>query len=134
MQDACASQARTALQSDGHTEAWAAKEFGATFVNKAVWGLTYTQTERHTGVQTDRQADRQTVAHLEMLWGDLGGEGGGAQASGGHLVEHLSNEAAVLGVLFSTCLFASSLLILTAPVFDNASVICTCMPRHEVMN
>ena len=69
-----------------------------------------------------------------MLWGDLGGQGGGAQASGGHLVKHLSNEAAVLGVLFFTCLLASLLLILTATVFDNASVTCTCVQQHEVIN
>ena len=83
-------------------------------------------TDRSTDLQTHRWTDRQTVAHLEMLWGDFGGQGGGAQASGGHLVKHLSNEATVLGVFFFICIFASLLLILTAPAFDNAPVICAC--------
>jgi len=98
-----------------HTEAWAAKQ--------VIWRL--------TDRQTDGRMDRQKVAYLEMLWGDLGGKGGGAQTRGGHLVKHLSNEAAVLRILFFICLFVSLLLILTA-TFDNASVMCTCISMRSL--
>ena len=98
---------------------------------------THEWTDRHTDGQTDtwmdRQTDRQTVAHLKMLWGDLGGQGGGAQASGGHLVKHFSDEPAVLGILFFVCLFASLLLILTAPAFENAPVMSTCISMRSLI-
>lgn len=53
-------------------------------------------------------------ADLEVVWGDLGREGGGTQSAGGHLVKHASDEATVLRVPLCCVFFTCLLLISTA--------------------
>ena len=59
------------------------------------------------------------VADLEVVWGDLGGEGGGTQGACGNLVEHASDEAAVCGVLLCLCCSSIGLLFISTDSYSS---------------